>query len=218
VSENVDDEAHWPASDDHPTHEEHPEFDPRKPVQPNTEWSFTFERPGQWKYHDHMNPYLSSSSCANGVFMENFSVDQRFHLSKFLKESDPFYPCMEQAERHKPDCYLYAPTYYLSLHPEDYAGALKWRNDAEAGFESACASGVGMQALKENLDGPKLIESVCMGGQSEQTAPCIVGMTSLYISHHGSLEPARELCARLEAPNRRPSYVSVVTHRSLFRS
>jgi hypothetical protein len=158
------------------------------------------------------------SSCANGVFMENFSADQKLHLSKFLKESDPFYPCMEQVERYKPDCYLYAPTYFLSLHPEDYAGALKWCTDAEAGFESACASGVGMQALKENLDDPKLIESVCMGGQSEQTAPCIEGMTSLYISHHGSLEPARELCARLEAPHRRPCYVSVVAHRSLFRS
>ena len=109
-------------------------------------------------------------------------------------------------------------TYYLSLHLEDYAGALKWRNDAEVGFESACASGVGMQAPKENLDDPKLIESVCVGGQSEQTAPCIEGMTSLYISHYASLGPARELCARLEAPNRRPSYVSVVTHRSLFRS
>ena len=57
--ENVDDEAHWPASDDHPNHEEYPEFDPRKPVQPITDWSFTFERAGQWKYHDHINPYLT---------------------------------------------------------------------------------------------------------------------------------------------------------------
>jgi len=414
VFENVGGEAHWPASDDHPTHEEYPEFDPKKPVQPDTEWSFTFDRPGKWKYHDHMNPYLTGevvvrndgdqagpgdffssikalfvnayetalsalvgkedsasagghshskkmseeeykeirdeytalvrdknprvalerlrdeietndallgschpvvhdighaayekygdvgeamkyrdevcnsgylhgiiesrfsesddvladmktmcdeyrpggyvswqcyhglghgamfytandlprslemceafdssfgrSSCANGVFMENFSADQKLHLSKFLKESDPFYPCMEQAKRFKNDCYLYAPTYFLNLHPEDYAGALRWCKGAEAGFESACAYGVGMQTLKENLDDPKLAESVCMGGETEQTAPCVEGMASLYISHHGSLEPAREMCARLATPNRRACYASVEAYTPLFRS
>ncbi len=30
VFENVDDEGHWPASDDHPTHEIYPAFDPNK--------------------------------------------------------------------------------------------------------------------------------------------------------------------------------------------
>ena len=59
VFENVGDEAHWPASDDHPTHQEYPGFDPKRPVQPGTEWSFTFDRPGEWGYHDHMNPYLT---------------------------------------------------------------------------------------------------------------------------------------------------------------
>src|ERR687898_1527429 len=38
VFENVNDEAHWPASDDHPTHEEYPEFDPKEPIQPGMEW------------------------------------------------------------------------------------------------------------------------------------------------------------------------------------
>ncbi|HEV8223906.1 MAG TPA: cupredoxin domain-containing protein, partial [Rubrobacteraceae bacterium] len=58
VFENAGDEAHWPASDDHPTHQEYPGFDPKKPVPPGEEWSFTFDRPGEWGYHDHMNPYL----------------------------------------------------------------------------------------------------------------------------------------------------------------
>ena len=40
------------------------------------------------------------SNCANGVFMENFSADQKLHVSDYLKESDPFYPC---AEQERPD-------------------------------------------------------------------------------------------------------------------
>ena len=421
VFENVGDEAHWPASDDHPTHEAYPGFDPKKPVQPGAQWSFTFDRPGEWGYHDHMNPYLTGvifvrpedraasepdsllssigafftnayetaisvfvgerdepasaseagsgepneegsgelseeryreieaeltavvreenprvaleklrreiktddalsrschplvhdvghaayekygdfgeamkyqdevcnsgylhgviesrfeesdnvfadmktmcdqyrsgsymswqcyhgighgvmfytandlprslkmcegfdtdfgrSNCANGVFMENFNADQKLHLSKYLKESDPFYPCMDQADRYKADCYLYAPTYYLSLNPGDYDAALEWCNGAEAGYEPSCAYGVGTQAMKENLNDPKLVESVCMNGENEQTAPCIEGMAGLYINHHGSLEPARELCTKLEKPNRRACYDAVQAHASLF--
>ncbi|MDF2702257.1 MAG: hypothetical protein K0S10_1201 [Rubrobacteraceae bacterium] len=424
VFENVDDEGHWPASDSHPTHEEYSEFDPKKPIQPNTEWSFTFDEPGKWEYHDHMNPYLMGeviveegkapdasglggrfpslgaffanayeaavsalvgqgedsasadggeepgasadensgglsderykerkdelltlvreenprvaldrmreeietndalsrschalvhkvgreayerygdfgeamkyrdelcnsgylhgiieskfsqsedvfadmetmcdryehgsymswqcyhgighgamfytsydlprslemcdgfesdfgrSSCANGVFMENFNADQKLHLSKFLKESDPFYPCAEQENRYKAHCYLYAPTYFLSLNGSDYDAALEWCNGAEAGFEPSCAYGVGTQAMKENLNDPKLVESVCMNGEDGQTAPCIEGMTGLYINHHGSLEPARELCSRLEKPNRPACYDAIAADASLFR-
>ena len=421
VFENVGDEAHWPASDDHPTHQEYPGFDPKKPIQPGEEWSFTFDRPGEWGYHDHMNPYLTGeivvrntagpgqgglissieaflvnayetaesvfvgdrenpasageaetggsaegssgelsdkryreieaeltalvreqdprvalekvrreiktddalarschplvhdighaayekygdfgeamkyqdevcnsgylhgiiesrfsesddvfadmktmcdqyrsgsymswqcyhgighglmfytandlprslkmcegfdtdfgrSNCANGVFMENFNADQKLHLSKFLKESDPFYPCPQQENRYKSHCYLYAPTYFLSLNGSDYDAALEWCNGAEAGFEPSCAYGVGTQAMKENLNDPKLVETVCMNGEDEQTAPCIEGMTSLYINHHGSLEPARELCSKLEKPNRPACYDAIAANASLFRN
>jgi plastocyanin len=433
VFENVDDEGHWPASDNHPTHEEYSAFDPKKPIQPNTEWSFAFDKPGRWEYHDHMNPYMMGeivvvgdgaqgtsdkgaggggffssvevfvanayaailsalggqeeesasaagggedgpggsaggglgglsderfeerkdefltlvreenprvaldrirgeietdaalsrschalvheigreayekygdfgkameyrdelcnsgylhgiieskfsqsedvfadmksmcapypqgsylswqcyhgighgamfytandlprslkmcdgyesdfgrSSCANGVFMENFNTEQKDHVSKYWKESDPFHPCPEQAERYKADCYLYAPVYFLSLNPEDYTGALEWCKGAEAGFKATCAQGVGSQMIKDNLNDPKLVEAMCMEGEESepgQTAPCIVGMAGLYVNHYGSLEPARELCARLKKQNRPACYGSVEAHSSLFR-
>jgi hypothetical protein len=156
------------------------------------------------------------SSCANGVFMENFNTEQTAHVSKYLEESDPFYPCAEQAERHRADCYLYAPTYFLDPEGDDYAAALEWCKGAEAGFEASCAYGVGSQAMKENLNNLGLVESVCTGGEPEQTTPCIEGMAGLYVNHHGALEPARALCARLEAANRRACYAEVEAHASLF--
>jgi hypothetical protein len=126
---------------------------------------------------DGFEDVFGRSSCANGVFMENFNTEQKAHVSKYLKESDPFYPCAEQAERHKADCYLYAPTYFLDLEGDDYTAALEWCEGAEAGYEPTCARGVGSQMMKENLNDPKLVESTCMRGEPEQTAPCIVGMT-----------------------------------------
>jgi plastocyanin len=163
------------------------------------------------------NPF-KRSSCANGVFMENFSADQKLHLSAYLKEEDPLYPCAEQADRHKGDCYLYAPTYFLSLNKGDYIGALEWCEGAEADFVSSCVHGVGTQTMKENMSDPKFVESTCMNGKPGQTKPCIEGMVGVYVFHEASLEPARALCGRLEASNRQACYDSVESKSSLFES
>jgi plastocyanin len=50
----------WPASDPHPTHtnysSESPGFDPELPMKVNQAWAFKFEKIGNWKYHDHLDP------------------------------------------------------------------------------------------------------------------------------------------------------------------
>ena len=53
---NEDEDYFWPASNIHPTHEIYPEFDPKKPLAPSTNWSFTFTKKGVWRFHDHWNP------------------------------------------------------------------------------------------------------------------------------------------------------------------
>jgi plastocyanin len=46
----------WPASAPHPTHTDYPAFDPKKAVAVGESWSFTFDKVGTWRYHDHLNP------------------------------------------------------------------------------------------------------------------------------------------------------------------
>jgi len=46
----------WPASHIHPTHQIYPEFDSGGSVEPGDEWAFTFDRPGFWRYHNHLWP------------------------------------------------------------------------------------------------------------------------------------------------------------------
>lgn len=43
----------WPASAVHPTHLLYPEFDAKAAISGN--YSFTFNRVGTWKYHNHLN-------------------------------------------------------------------------------------------------------------------------------------------------------------------
>lgn len=160
----------------------------------------------------------AASTCRNGVFMENFNTDQKIHPSQFLKASDPFYPCAEQRQSHKSDCYLYAPAYFLTLHKNDYFGALEWCKTADKNFQSTCANGVGSQAIKENINNPKLVEKICMSADKGQVTPCITGMVGLYINHFGSIKPASELCEKLEISNKSACQNAIESRANLFQN
>ena len=46
----------WVASDDHPTHTILPTFDQFMGTEPGTIYQYTFDKTGDWKFHDHINP------------------------------------------------------------------------------------------------------------------------------------------------------------------
>ena len=60
---NEDSNQHWPASAMHPTHNVYPEsggcigskFDACKGLAQGESFSFTFNKKGSWKYHDHLS-------------------------------------------------------------------------------------------------------------------------------------------------------------------
>jgi plastocyanin len=51
----------WPASDPHPSHSIYPEFDPRAPIAADSTWSFSFDKVGNWGYHDHLRSYYTGT-------------------------------------------------------------------------------------------------------------------------------------------------------------
>ena len=53
---NLDGKRHWPATDDHPAHDQYPGFDSKAPLKKGEEWEFQFDRVGEWEYHDHLSP------------------------------------------------------------------------------------------------------------------------------------------------------------------
>ncbi len=56
----------WPASHIHPTHEIFPEFDPQRPLMPEESWRFTFDRAGEWRYHNHLDPMQTGRVIVTG--------------------------------------------------------------------------------------------------------------------------------------------------------
>ncbi len=53
---NETDRPLWVASAPHPTHTDYPEFDARRGYNKGENYSFTFLKPGTWRYHNHLKP------------------------------------------------------------------------------------------------------------------------------------------------------------------
>ena len=68
-------EAFWPASNVHPSHTIYSDFDPRRPIEPQGSWSFTFTKEGQWKYHDHLNSRRTGSIIVGEVIQTKVAND-----------------------------------------------------------------------------------------------------------------------------------------------
>lgn len=169
--------------------------------------------PKSLEYCSKFNSSFARENCSNGVFMENFNVDQKLHISKYLDPSNPFFPCNIQDENIKEQCYIYAPIYYLSLNPREYINALTWCETTELGFTKICTHGVGSQAMKENIDNPEIVEKICESGTIGQKTSCIMGMTTLYINHYGELGAGKKLCNKLNFSNKSTCY-STLDHLS----
>lgn len=67
VWRNNDSVAHWPASNLHPSHALYSEFDPLAPIAPGAEWRFTFDRAGEWRFHDHLYPARGGVILVHGT-------------------------------------------------------------------------------------------------------------------------------------------------------
>ncbi len=46
----------WPASNIHPLNDLYPGFDAKTRIASGSSWTFKFDKPGAWDYHDHLNP------------------------------------------------------------------------------------------------------------------------------------------------------------------
>lgn len=51
----------WTASHPHPTHTGLPEFDALKGLPKDQTYSFTFQKTGTWRYHNHLSPAHAGS-------------------------------------------------------------------------------------------------------------------------------------------------------------
>lgn len=135
-------------------------------------------------------------TCANGVFMEQFIVtDHSGHIREDTTKDTDISVCTSQKKTYQPTCLLYAPTAYLEKNSNDYPGAFRYCANDEELLVVYCASGVGSQAMKDQIAAPDRVAKICAQAEKDNyVAACISGASSLYVYQHESSKKAYELC------------------------
>jgi plastocyanin len=72
----------WPASNTHPDHTIYPEFDPKEPIAPGGQWTFTFTQSGVWRYHDH----IQANNTGSIVVLDEDNAVKKYGLTLDINE------------------------------------------------------------------------------------------------------------------------------------
>ncbi len=136
-----------------------------------------------------------------GVFMQLFSAADHAAARKV---------CQSTRSPHDAQCWFYSPVVWLTVHPDDFDGALSWCRGAGSTFgKTMCARGLGSRTVKFHPEDLSIGARTC-GKARDLVDACVRGMGSYWSVHWEGAVPASDLCTHLP-PGRARKRCPVVT-------
>jgi mono/diheme cytochrome c family protein len=131
-------------------------------------------------------------SCTGGVFMENQSSSYGYH-SKWLRSSEPLYPCTAVSQRHKLYCYLMVTSQILPDVGYSWTKTVAWCRRSERGWTKTCFQSLGRDASGQTRGSVARIERICAlaGAMARE---CIRGAAADLASNDANGRRASRLC------------------------
>lgn len=146
-------------------------------------------------YCDRLTGNWEQVSCASGAYMENVIVDGKNHFTKYLKPSDPLYPCNSSPEKYKNTCYLMQTSYMLKVNGGDFLKTFSWCANAEANYQNTCYESLGRDASGRSTSNVAATNRTCLlGTAGDQQTHCMIGAAKDFVSYFHSDLQAKELC------------------------
>jgi len=112
-------------------------------------------------------------SCTGGVFMQN--QDTTMGRSKYLKPSNPLYPCNIVARQDKYYCYLMATSLILPKVSYNWKRASDWCRRSEKGWVDICFQSLGRDASGTSQYNAAQAVRICSAAGSGES-DCIYGV------------------------------------------
>lgn len=156
------------------------------------------ELPASLKMCDNLTGGWERSSCWSGAFMENIIADEVYHVSKYLKDDDPLYPCNMVEDTYRNTCYLMQTSRMLALVGRDFSKVFELCSRVEEPYTNTCYQSLGRDASGNTVSNVEMTRKYCMLGRDfRQQSNCIIGAVKDFISFHHSDKEAKELCVSL---------------------
>lgn len=156
-------------------------------------------------------------SCTGGVFMENIIIDGKNHFTKYLRLTEPLYPCNAVADRYKLSCYLMQTSYMLKVSDYDFGKVFALCRAADAGYEDTCYQSLGRDASGQSISNVKKTKDTCMLGRDfRERSNCAIGAVKDFISYYHSDTKAKEFCAAFDPDIRSVCASTVESYYTLF--
>lgn len=165
------------------------------------------ELPEALQLCDTLKGSWEKTACHSGVFMENVIIDSKNHFTKYLKPSDPLYPCNAVDEKYKNICYLMQTSYMFKISGYDFSKVFDLCSRVEKGYENVCYQSLGRdastyarQTSENTLLNIATTKQFCdLGKDYQQESNCIIGAVKDFISFYHSKNEADQLCHYIDA-------------------
>jgi cytochrome c553 len=166
-----------------------------------------YDLPGSLKTCDQLRTGFDRVSCSGGVFMENFNSSYGV-TSKYLRASDPIYPCDAVAERHKLYCYLLVTANILRLSGGNMQRTADACMRSEKRWVSTCYESYGRDASGiAGKDAGRAIASCRLARTHEQD--CIYGVAREIVNADAAGARGGRFCAQTDHRFRSRCYAGV---------
>ena len=140
----------WPASNEHPSHSIYSEFDSKKPIATGETWSFQFNKPGVWKYHDHLSPFFTGFVIVEGQAAQDATAIDYCAIQKdssdcWRQELDTVFtskgiePTFDLLESHYQKYPLFADSCHNLAHELGHQSVNKYLEDPDSIFSPKAA-------------------------------------------------------------------------------
>jgi len=147
-------------------------------------------------------------SCTGGVFMQN--LDTTMGTSRFLKKTDPIYPCNAVAQRDKVYCYLMVTSRILALDGFNWRKTAAWCRKSETGWVQTCFESYGRDASGTAQYDPGRTIQLCLQA-GPNASDCIYGAARDRGNNYAGGREATRLCTAAPARYRARCYEGIGT-------
>ena len=147
--------------------------------------------PWSLKTCDRLQTDFDRVSCTGGVFMQNLMPGMG--TSRYLRKSDPIYPCNAVAEKHKVYCYLMVTSRILSLNGYDWRKTAAGCRRSEPGWVATCFQSYGRDASGVTKYRPQSTIRICLEA-GKDAGECLYGAARDYGNNYAGGPEAARLC------------------------